>query len=78
MKPTQDTTMTTSDSISWLTGNIATFAILFMSNEVITLIGHFVSWVGILALAIFNLVKAYSIWKSTQNISDDGAGSTKD
>lgn len=78
MKPTQDTAMTTSDSISWLTGNIATFAILFMSNEVITLIGHFVSWVGILALAVFNLVKAYSIWKSTQNTPNNGTGSTED
>jgi hypothetical protein len=53
------------DTLSWVTANLATISLLFMSQEVYTILGNIVSWIGILALAVFNLVKAYIAFRAS-------------
>ena len=73
MKPIQDPTMIPDNTLNWLLANIATLSVLFMSQEVMTFIGHIVSWVGILALATYNAIKAYVAWRSLKKKGDSDA-----
>jgi len=47
---------------NWILGNVGTIFFLTLNNhEAITFAGTVITWIGILALAVFNIVKAIAL-----------------